>query len=312
MADYAAIKARLVAGADLALVGVDDPDQRRHRRDLGRRAAARSRSSGALPRGIALRGTQLVLDGGRVPADGGARRPARARRAQRPERRRRGGRRARARPRPGGDLGGLATFPGLAHRMEGVGRRGASLFINDCKATNADSTEKALARSRGISTGSSAARPKEGGIAPLAPFFPRIAKAYLIGEASGRVRRARSTGRCPTSGAARSTRASPAAARRRRRSAAEPVVLLSPACASYDQFRNFEERGERFRVLATALPGAGAGRLIRQNPIPGSANRRAAPRARRCRARPAPACAGRGPGRRPRASPPTGSDRPGR
>ena len=78
---------------------------------------------------------------------------------------------------------GLRTFPGLAHRMEEIGRKGAVLFINDSKATNADSAAKALASFDNIYW-IAGGLPKEGGIAGLAEFFPRIAKAYLIGEAA--------------------------------------------------------------------------------------------------------------------------------
>ena len=75
------------------------------------------------------------------------------------------------------------SFPGLAHRMEEVGRRGRVLFINDSKATNADAAEKALMSFRDIHW-ILGGKPKEGGIEPLRPLFPRVAKAYLIGEAT--------------------------------------------------------------------------------------------------------------------------------
>src|SRR5690606_35890916 len=78
----------------------------------------------------------------------------------------------------------LATSPGLPHRMEEVGRAGRVLFINDSKATNADSTEKALAAFPRDIFWIVGGRPKEGGIEPLRPHFPRIAKAYLIGESA--------------------------------------------------------------------------------------------------------------------------------
>ena len=77
----------------------------------------------------------------------------------------------------------LRSFPGLAHRMEEVGRLGQTLFVNDSKATNADSTEKAL-RSFDNILWILGGKAKEGGIAPLRPYFPKIAKAYLIGAAS--------------------------------------------------------------------------------------------------------------------------------
>jgi UDP-N-acetylmuramoylalanine--D-glutamate ligase len=68
--------------------------------------------------------------------------------------------------------------------MEGVGRLGRVLFINDSKATNADSTEKALTSWPGDIYWIAGGTPKEGGIAPLAPHFSRVAKAYLIGKAA--------------------------------------------------------------------------------------------------------------------------------
>jgi UDP-N-acetylmuramoylalanine--D-glutamate ligase len=148
----------------------------------------------------------------------------------------------------------LRRFPGLPHRMEEVGRRGRLIFVNDSKATNADSTEKALAsfeRVLWIVGG----KPKEGGIEMLRPYFPKVDRAYLIGEASDQF--AGTLGeevpyiRCGTLDKAVAAAAEDAA----RSTADEPVVLLSPACASYDQFKNFEERGNRFRELVRALPG---------------------------------------------------------
>src|SRR2546426_2125724 len=78
---------------------------------------------------------------------------------------------------------GLATFPGLAHRMEQVGRAGRVLFVNDSKATNTDSAAQALACFSDVFW-IAGGKPKTGGIASLARFFPRIRKAYLIGEAA--------------------------------------------------------------------------------------------------------------------------------
>jgi UDP-N-acetylmuramoylalanine--D-glutamate ligase len=149
---------------------------------------------------------------------------------------------------------GLRSFPGLAHRLEEVGRRGSVLYVNDSKATNADSTAQALACFDDIFW-IAGGKPKTGGIESLRQFFPRICKAYLIGEAAG--------GFAATLGNAVSNeitgtldKAVAAAARDAEKSAArEPVVLLSPACASFDQYRNFEVRGDAFRSLVQALPG---------------------------------------------------------
>ena len=143
---------------------------------------------------------------------------------------------------------GFASFPGLAHRMEQVGRRGRVLFVNDSKATNADAAEKALLSFRDIFW-IVGGKPKEGGIEPLRPLFPRVAKAYLIGAASepfaATLGDAVRFERCGTLEAATAAAARDAALSQ----APEPVVLLSPACASYDQFPNFEARGDRFRAL---------------------------------------------------------------
>jgi UDP-N-acetylmuramoylalanine--D-glutamate ligase len=149
---------------------------------------------------------------------------------------------------------GLRSFPGLAHRMEQVGRRGNVLFVNDSKGTNADAAAHALSSYADIFW-IAGGKPKAGGITGLAEFFPRIRKAYLIGEAAqefagtlgdGVPHEISGTLDVAVSNAVRDAEAS---------GLAEPVVLLSPACASFDQYRNFEIRGAKFRELVTALPG---------------------------------------------------------
>src|SRR6185295_4074807 len=149
---------------------------------------------------------------------------------------------------------GLVSFPGLAHRMEQVGRRGNVLFVNDSKATNADAASRALASFTDIFW-IAGGKAKTGGITSLAGYFPRIAKAYLIGEASGEFA-GTLQGKVPFVVAGTLPRAIELAAKDAAASEAkEPVVLLSPACASYDQYRNFEIRGDKFRELVRALPG---------------------------------------------------------
>jgi UDP-N-acetylmuramoylalanine--D-glutamate ligase len=149
---------------------------------------------------------------------------------------------------------GLRSFPGLAHRMEQVGRRGKVLFVNDSKGTNADAAAHALSSFADIFW-IAGGRSKLGGITGLTGFFPRIRKAYLIGEAAAEFaatlgeavpHEISETLEVAVANAARDAEAS---------SLAEPVVLLSPACASFDQYRNFEIRGTKFRDLVTALPG---------------------------------------------------------
>ena len=80
--------------------------------------------------------------------------------------------------------GALQTFPGLPHRLQEIGRLGATLFINDSKATNADSAATALAAFPGDIFWILGGKPKEGGITSLEPYFPRVKKAFLIGEAT--------------------------------------------------------------------------------------------------------------------------------
>jgi len=149
------------------------------------------------------------------------------------------------------------TFPGLEHRMEEVGRKGRVLFINDSKATNADAAEKALLCFRDIHW-ILGGKPKEGGIEPLRPLFSRIAKAYLIGEAT-ELFAVTLADKLPFQRCGALGPATEAAARDALRSHAdEPVVLLSPACASFDQFLNFEARGDAFRAaVAELLKGKG-------------------------------------------------------
>jgi UDP-N-acetylmuramoylalanine--D-glutamate ligase len=149
---------------------------------------------------------------------------------------------------------GLRSFPGLAHRMEELGRRGAVLYVNDSKATNADSAAQALACFSDIFW-IAGGKPKTGGIESLRGFFPRIRKAYLIGEAADEFAATLSPG-VPHEIDGTLDKALAAATRDAEASTvSEPVVLLSPACASFDQYRNFEVRGDAFRELVRALPG---------------------------------------------------------
>jgi UDP-N-acetylmuramoylalanine--D-glutamate ligase len=149
---------------------------------------------------------------------------------------------------------GLRSFPGLAHRMQQVGRKGPVLFVNDSKATNADAAARALASFSDIFW-IAGGKQKTGGIESLAGYFPRIRKAYLIGEAADEFARTLD-GKVPYAIAGTLDKAVEQGARDAEASRlAEPVVLLSPACASFDQFRNFEVRGDAFRELVLGLPG---------------------------------------------------------
>jgi UDP-N-acetylmuramoylalanine--D-glutamate ligase len=148
----------------------------------------------------------------------------------------------------------ISTFPGLAHRMEDVGRIGKVRFINDSKATNADAAARALACFPDIFW-IAGGKAKEGGIESLGAFFPRIRKAYLIGDAAEQFA-ATLDGKVPYE-LSRTLDAAVQSAARDAQAAnlSGPVVLLSPACASFDQFQDFEQRGDIFRARVAALRG---------------------------------------------------------
>jgi len=147
----------------------------------------------------------------------------------------------------------IASFPGLAHRMEDVGHIGKVSFINDSKATNADATARALAVYPDIFW-IAGGKPKEGGIEPLSGFFPRVRKAYLIGEAAPQFARTLDGKALYEMSGTLDAAVTRAAADASASATPSPVVLLSPACASYDQFKDFEQRGDMFRSLVARLP----------------------------------------------------------
>ncbi len=145
---------------------------------------------------------------------------------------------------------GLLSFPGLAHRMEHVATLGRVRFINDSKATNADAARQALSsydRSHWIAGG----RAKGGGIDDLEDLFPRVAEAFLIGEAAGPF--AARLGDTPHRISGDMASAVKAAAEAAAATGRDEVVLLSPAAASFDQYPDFEARGEAFRAAVLAL-----------------------------------------------------------
>lgn len=146
----------------------------------------------------------------------------------------------------------ITSFPGLAHRQERVASAGSVTYVNDSKATNADATARALACYEPIYW-IAGGRAKEGGVEALAPLFGRVKRAYLIGESAGNFVRQIGDG-CPTvlcrtlDSAVRQAHADAQADGLR-----GATVLLSPAAASFDQFPNFEVRGDRFRDLVHEL-----------------------------------------------------------
>lgn len=263
MEAYAAIKERLVEAAQTAVIGVDDPMSSAIADMLTAEGHVVVRISAAhrLADGVFAEGTKIFV------ATGGETREIADLAGVGSLRGRHNAQNACAAVAAVQALGleapaiaaGLATFPGLAHRMEQVGHLGRVLYVNDSKATNADSTAQALAsfdRIWWIAGG----KPKSGGITSLVDFFPKVAKAYLIGVATEEFA-ATLDGHVPyvragtIDEALRLATLDAAAEAARVGGAAEPVVLLSPACASYDQFKNFEVRGDHFRALVQAIPG---------------------------------------------------------
>ncbi len=145
----------------------------------------------------------------------------------------------------------LRSYPGLPHRAELVGTIRGVRFINDSKATNADSTARALAshdRVILIAGGTG----KEGGIESLAPWFGRVAHAYLIGRDGPAFAATLAAAGVPHTVLETLDQAVPAAAARAFAGEA-PIVLLSPAAASWDQFTGFDARGDRFRALVQEI-----------------------------------------------------------
>ena len=185
MENYAAIKERAVANADVAVIAVDDDYTARRRRAAGtERAPDQPGFGGDQPRSRLLHAMEA---GSCAAANASPTSPASgpcAACTMRRTRRRRWPRRSRSACRRTPSSAACLTFPGLPHRMEEVGRKGKVLFVNDSKATNADSADKALASFPGDIFWIPGGKAKEGGITSLTRFFPRIAKAYLIGEAS--------------------------------------------------------------------------------------------------------------------------------
>lgn len=236
MAGYAAAKRAIFdrqAADDLAIVGIDDAGSRMMADWLesrGRRVVRVSGQDRPLAQGPALPGAHNVQNAAAatamarffgVPDDAIAR--------------------------------GLTSFPGLPHRQQRIVTVDGVTFINDSKATNADAAERALVcydRVIWIAGGMA----KEGGIEPLKPLFPRIAHALLIGRDAPQFAETLTREGVSFDMAGTLDAAVPAAFEAAKCLDA-PVVLLSPACASWDQFTGYDQRGERFAELARSLAG---------------------------------------------------------
>jgi UDP-N-acetylmuramoylalanine--D-glutamate ligase len=143
---------------------------------------------------------------------------------------------------------GLRTYPGLPHRMERIREKGGVAFVNDSKATNPTATAPALAAFSAIRwiCGGQA---KTDNLDECAPHFGHVRKAYTIGEAgelfASLLSPHMAVSECQTLERAVGEAAAEAES--------GDTVLLSPACASFDQFRDFEDRGDQFRALVGAL-----------------------------------------------------------
>ena len=259
MAHYASVKERLVAASDTAIIGVDDEWCRAiaDRCEAAKHTVVRLSVESTLETGINRRGSEIYwtclgeqrsvadLDG--IPTLRGVHNAQNAAAAIAA---------VSALGVSDDDIReGLKSFPGLAHRLEVIGHIGKAIAINDSKATNADATEKALASfERGIFW-IAGGRAKEGGVAPLRPYFERIEKAYLIGEAADDFARTLE-GHVPYQRSGTLEAAlQQAAVDAQASTSPEPCILLSPACASFDQFKNFETRGAQFRSHVEAMPG---------------------------------------------------------
>lgn len=149
---------------------------------------------------------------------------------------------------------GFQTFPGLAHRQERIAEHNGILFVNDSKATNAEATSQALECYKDSNIyWLLGGRPKEGGIQNLEAYFPQIEHAFLFGESSQSFALTLEGVTLFSECGDLSTALDKAYARAKEDKKKAPVVLLSPACASFDQFRDFEARGDAFRGLVHEL-----------------------------------------------------------
>lgn len=147
---------------------------------------------------------------------------------------------------------GLASFPGLPHRQQLVATQHGISFVNDSKATNADATDKALGCYKNIYW-IIGGRPKAGGLNGLEGHMKRIRKAYVVGEAAADFARWLDANKVAYEQCGIIKTATLRAYEDALKEQRSAVILLSPACASLDQFKNYEERGNLFAELAASL-----------------------------------------------------------
>ncbi|NVK33749.1 MAG: UDP-N-acetylmuramoyl-L-alanine--D-glutamate ligase [Rhodobacteraceae bacterium] len=246
---YASIKERLVAGAKVAIVGVDDgpSSEIADRLELARKPVVRISGERELPEGIYvhvsdlyeahdgaqdLRGSLSGIDSLRGDHNGQNAAAAYAVLL--------------ALGLKSEDiLSAMQSFPGLPHRMQLVAKSGRILFVNDSKATNADAAARALASFDHIYWIAGGVA-KAGGIEQLDEYFHKIAKAFLIGEAAPTFKKTLKGKVKSTTSKTLAKAVKDAMKEAEEDGAGEIAILLSPACASFDQFPNFEKRGEAF------------------------------------------------------------------
>lgn len=258
MQHYADVKERLVAGSKTAIVGVDDTycEIIADRIERAGTKVVRISKRNVLADGIYAEGSRLIL------AQGGATREIADLSSIQTLRGNHNAQNAAAAVAACLAVGvseneiraGLASFPGLKHRMQPVGRKGDTLFVNDSKATNADAAAPALSSFERIYWIAGGV-PKEGGIASLGSFFPKIAKAYLIGEAAPAFAETLGGAVAHEMSGTLEKAVADAAADAEKDGGGPVAVLLSPACASFDQYKNFEVRGDAFVKHVAGVPG---------------------------------------------------------
>ena len=146
----------------------------------------------------------------------------------------------------------LLAYPGLAHRLEPIATVRGVRFVNDSKATNAQAAARALACFPDVYW-IAGGRPKSGSYDELRQWFPHVRRAFLIGEAEPALAALLGTAVPHSRSGTLAQAVEDAFALARTEGRQAPVVLLSPACASFDQFRDYEHRGETFRALVAAL-----------------------------------------------------------
>jgi UDP-N-acetylmuramoylalanine--D-glutamate ligase len=251
-AEYAIVKAGIFARqtqADTAVIGIDDPTSELIAEQMARRPVPMVRISGE-------RGADLYAQNGVLQDQHGVLADLRMAQALPGTHNAQNAAAASALAMavgvPRADIGpALLDFPGLPHRQALIAEIDGVSFINDSKATNADAAARALAcHERVIWIAGGVA--KSGGIASLAPYFPRVAHALLIGQASAdfaTTLNAHGVAHSTVDTLDRAVESALAHARTQN----VPTVLLAPACASFDQFVNYEARGEMFTMLVHQL-----------------------------------------------------------